>query len=238
MSLIFGVPNFCAFSLLVLCLFLSYEWRRGIARYCEKAQKLGTPKIRDTWPFPNLIRIQTHTPLSRYPLMIVLRIRMSEPQPPLPLKKYRSTPPICIAIRFQFVLQCFWCPYTLRKGKYCVVLLSFVSQYASHLYCNTPPIRIAVLLGKSWWLWSPGCSPKKGSLSLSSPVIPHLHSWTYREIPSGRTLLLLNALHKTRRLQPPPLRRPEVWLWGRFAQENGAFREILDPTSFVINKGL
>ena len=40
------------------------------------------------------------------------------------------------------------------------VLLPFVSQYVSHLYCNTPPIRIAVLLGKSWWLWSPGCSQK------------------------------------------------------------------------------
>ena len=39
------------------------------------------------------------------------------------------------------------------------VLLPFVSQYASRLYCNTPPICIAVLLGKSWRLWSPGCSP-------------------------------------------------------------------------------
>ena len=44
-SLIFDVPNFCAFSLLVLCLFkLQVE--------AKKAQKLGTPKIRDTWPFP------------------------------------------------------------------------------------------------------------------------------------------------------------------------------------------
>ena len=32
-----------------------------------------------------------------------------------------------------------------------------------HLYCNTPPICIAVLLGKSWWLWSPGCSPNTGA---------------------------------------------------------------------------
>ena len=39
------------------------------------------------------------------------------------------------------------------------VLLPFVSQYASHLYRNMPPICIAILLGKSWWLWSPGCSP-------------------------------------------------------------------------------
>ena len=32
------------------------------------------------------------------------------------------------------------------------VRLPFVSQYASHLYRNTPPICIAILLGKSWWL--------------------------------------------------------------------------------------
>ena len=56
--------------------------------------------------------------------------------------KCRNTPHICIAIHLQFVPQYFWCPYALRKGKYC--------QYASHLYCNTPPICIAILLGKSW----------------------------------------------------------------------------------------
>ena len=39
------------------------------------------------------------------------------PQPPLLLEKYRNTPPICIAIRLQFVLQCFRCPSALRKGK-------------------------------------------------------------------------------------------------------------------------
>ena len=81
-------------------------------------------------------------------------------------KKYRNTPPICIAIRLQFVPQYFWCPYALRKGKYCQYSSHFVSQYASHLYCNTPPICIAVLLGKSWWLWSPECSPILGFLSL------------------------------------------------------------------------
>ena len=44
-SLIFGVPNFCAFSFLVLCRFkLQVE--------AKKRQKLGTPKIGDTWPFP------------------------------------------------------------------------------------------------------------------------------------------------------------------------------------------
>ena len=79
-------------------------------------------------------------------------------------KKYRNTPPICIAIRLQFVPQCFWCPYgglRSEEREILSVLLPFVSQYASHLYCNTPPIRIAVLLGKSWWLWSPECSPEK-----------------------------------------------------------------------------
>ena len=53
-------------------------------------------------------------------------------------KKYRNTPPICIAIRLQFVLQCFRCPYALRKGKHC--------QYSSHLYRSTPPICIAIRL--------------------------------------------------------------------------------------------
>ena len=53
-------------------------------------------------------------------------------------KKYRDTPPMCIAIRLQFVLQCFRCPYALRKGKYC--------QYSSHLYRSTPPICIAIRL--------------------------------------------------------------------------------------------
>ena len=84
-------------------------------------------------------------------------------------KKYRNTPPICIAILLQFVLQCFWCPFALRKGKYCQYsshlyrstppICIAVVLYASHLYRSTPPICIAVLLGKSWWLWSPECSP-------------------------------------------------------------------------------
>ena len=45
-----------------------------------------------------------------------------------------------------------------EKREILSVLLPFVSLYASHLYCNTPPICIAVLLGDLWWLWSPGCS--------------------------------------------------------------------------------
>ena len=71
-------------------------------------------------------------------------IRMSEtPTTTTSQKKYRNTPPICIAIRLRFVLQYFRCPYALRKGKsvstppICIAVhLPFVSQYASHLYRN------------------------------------------------------------------------------------------------------
>ena len=61
-----------------------------------------------------------------------------KPQPPLLLKKYRNTPPLCTAKCLQFISQCFWCPYALRKGKFC--------QFSSHLYRSTPPIRIAIRL--------------------------------------------------------------------------------------------
>ena len=87
-------------------------------------------------------------------------------------KKYRNAPPICIAIRLQFVSQYFWCPIRSEEREILSVLLPFVSQYASHLYCNTPPICIAIFLGKSWWLWSPECSPTKGHLS-DTCAIPH-----------------------------------------------------------------
>ena len=46
--------------------------------------------------------------------------------------EYHNTPPICIAVRLQFMY--FWCPYA--------VCLPFVLQYASHLYCDA--------CGKSW----------------------------------------------------------------------------------------
>ena len=93
---------------------------------------------------------------------IRLRMRMRIlTRPTTSQKKYRNTPPICIAIRLQFVLQYIWCPYALRKRETLSVLPPVVLQYAPHLYCNTPPICIAVLLGKSWWLQSPGCSPFK-----------------------------------------------------------------------------
>ena len=61
-------------------------------------------------------------------------------------KKSRNAPPICIAIRLQFVSQCFRCPIRSEERERLSVLLPFVSQYASYLYGNTPPIRIAVLL--------------------------------------------------------------------------------------------
>ena len=70
-------------------------------------------------------------------------------------KKYRNTPPICIAIRLPFVPQYFWCPYALRKGNtvstppICIaVRLPFVLQYASHLYRNTfGKILVVVVTG-------------------------------------------------------------------------------------------
>ena len=63
-----------------------------------------------------------------------------KPQLPLLLKKYRNTPPICIAIHLQFVSQYFRCQkHALRKGKY-------ICQYSSHLYRSTPPICIAIRL--------------------------------------------------------------------------------------------
>ena len=80
--------------------------------------------------------------------------------------KYCNTHPICSAVRLQFLLQRFRCHWALRKGKYfstlpiCIAArLPFVSQYASH--CITICLRIvSQCFGeKSWWLWSPGCSP-------------------------------------------------------------------------------
>ena len=76
-------------------------------------------------------------------------------------KKYRNTPPICIAIRLQFVPQCFWCPYALRKGKYC--------QYSSHLYRSTPPICIAIRLpfvSQCFWENLGGCGHRNCNSSL------------------------------------------------------------------------
>ena len=80
-----------------------------------------------------------------------------------------------IAKHLQFVLQyasylyrsTFGAP-PLRRRSILLVLLAFVSQYTSHLYCNAPPICIAVLSGNSWWLWSPGCSPPEPGWPLFS----------------------------------------------------------------------
>ena len=67
-------------------------------------------------------------------------------------KSIANTPPMCIAIRLQFVSQCFRCPYALSKGKYC--------QCSSHLYRSTPPICIAVRLpfvSQCFWENLGGC---------------------------------------------------------------------------------
>ena len=65
---------------------------------------------------------------------------------------YCNTPPIYIAVLSV--------PLSTLERENTSILLPFVSQCASHLYRNTPPICIAILLEKSWWSWSPGCSPK------------------------------------------------------------------------------
>ena len=97
-------------------------------------------------------------PLSRIPPPVHQK-NVGNPNHHYFAKKYRNTPPICIAIRLPFVSQYFRCPYSLRKGEYRQYASHLYRNNASHLYCNTPPICIAILLGKSGWLRSPGCSP-------------------------------------------------------------------------------
>ena len=58
--------------------------------------------------------------------------------------KYRITPPICIAVHLQFVLQCFWWPYALGKGSYCHQCSSICIAVRLPF---EPSICIAVLLG-------------------------------------------------------------------------------------------
>ena len=55
-------------------------------------------------------------------------------------KKYCNTPPICIAIRLQLVLQCFAASLPLSSQE------REIRQYSSHLYRSAPPICIAVPL--------------------------------------------------------------------------------------------
>ena len=94
--------------------------------------------------------------LEKYPL------RMSEtPTTTTSQKSIAAPPPICIAIRLQFVLECFWCPLHSEEREYCQYSSHLYRSTPPHLYCNTPPICITALLDKSWWLWSPGCSPIK-----------------------------------------------------------------------------
>ena len=100
------------------------------------------------------------------------------------------------------------------------VLLPFVSQYASHLYCNTPPICIAILLGKSWWLWSPECSPtlvrcqpsviagKENSERLKKAG--SVYHWTnkhYIASPYFSELMCRNCAEDTPSLSPRALRK-------------------------------
>ena len=97
-------------------------------------------------------------PVSKLPLSECLK----NPNHRCCSKKYRNTPPICITIRLQCSIAVLSVSLRSEEREILSVLLPFVSQYASHLYCNTLLICIAVPLGKSWWLWSPGCSPFLG----------------------------------------------------------------------------
>ena len=95
-----------------------------------------------------------------------------------------------IAIHLQFVSQyasnlyCsgFGAPTLWGKGNTVSSPPPFVSQYAPHLYCNTLPICIAVLLGKSWWLWSPGCSPNQVRWRISSSQL-NFQEWPRQTKP-------------------------------------------------------
>ena len=95
-----------------------------------------------------------------------------KPQSPLLLKKVSQ-------IHLPFVLQhasnfyrSALVPLRSKERGILSVLLPFVSQYASHLYCNTPPICIAILLGKAWWMWSPECSSHRPNCPKPLPVFP------------------------------------------------------------------
>ena len=111
-----------------------------------------------------------------------------------------------IAIHLQFVLQyastlycsTFCAPYAPRKGKY--------SQCSSHLYCSTAPICIAALFGKSWWLWSPGCSAKTRDTQNNSR----------RKFFSG-----------TENKHKPKLLSPDIFRWGRgLSHEGGGGQKV------------
>ena len=92
-----------------------------------------------------------------------------------------QSPPICIAVLSV--------PLHSEEREILSVLLPFVSQYASHLHRNTPPICIAVLLGKSWWWWSPGCLQNR--LCMIAPPPPS------RSILVHRQLLMIEPVPPT-----------------------------------------
>ena len=117
-------------------------------------------------------------------------------------KKYRNTPPICIAIRLQFVPPYFWCPYTLRKGKYC--------QYSSHLYRSTPPICIAIRLpfvSQCFWENLGGCGHRN---------VPHLIQSEKSQKSLGATKFLSAKFGLPP--PPPPEKGPK---WEKTVQISG-----------------
>ena len=79
------------------------------------------------------------------------------------------------------MLWYFWCSYALTKGQYC--------RYSSHLYRSTLPIA-----GKSWWLWSPRCSPQTVSIKAPKHNCKQKSSAVSRKLPtvSKRAASLFN----------------------------------------------
>ena len=122
--------------------------------YCNTRETFPNPERSQNRRFPEKSRIELRTgkfrPAQSHNLLLAKLILS-------PLGSERSQ-------QYASNLYCSAFGATELSGKgNTSVLLPFVSQYASHLYCNTPPICIAMFLGKSWWLWSPGCSPKIGA---------------------------------------------------------------------------
>ena len=68
--------------------------------------------------------------------------------------EYCNTRPMCIAMHLQSILQCFRCS-SPEEGEMLSVLLP----------------SIAMLLGKSWWLGSLGCSPFLGIRPICSEYV-------------------------------------------------------------------
>ena len=130
------------------------------------------------------------------------------------LKKYCNTPPIYIAVLSA--------PLSSEEREELSVLLSFVSQYASHLYRITPPTYIAVhlweLLVVGFTGWSPDVTVHAQSTGVQGiiiyPASPPFWSESTAEGDGGVYFKVLGQEFYTAPpscIQPPPL---EVYFQG------------------------